>query len=141
MTFLIEHIKKRGNIKTFVEAGKINDESLSGSDYEKISSVTLLVHTGYLTIKKEKFIDDEWIYTIDFPNMEIKRLFLTSLVEGNTDTESDKVSNIKSNILKEMRSKDSKGLGETLRELFAHIPYDLHRGMKQKGKCIQIKEG
>jgi Holliday junction resolvase-like predicted endonuclease len=125
-TFLIEQIKKRDDLESFVGAKVVGESSLRGLDYDNIESIGLLFQTGYLTIKKEESTELGLQYTLDFPNMEVRNSFLTNLIEYYSNRQTREINNLRLKIEKQIKEKDSKELEESLRMMFAHIPYDLH---------------
>jgi hypothetical protein len=124
-TFLIEQIKKRDDLESFTESREVGIESLKGDGSDNIEMTAVLFQTGYLTIKKEKIIEDELKFTIDFPNFEVRRAFLSRLMKEYAFRESEEISGINKKIGEALKVKDDKSLERNLRELFANIPYDL----------------
>ncbi|MDR1522843.1 MAG: ATP-binding protein [Endomicrobium sp.] len=128
-TFLIEQIKKKGDLELLSEARVVSSATLRGnSDYANVNSMALLFQTGYLTIKEEEIVEDESEYIIDFPNYEVKSAFLGDLLEAYTKKDITEVQALRGKLLKVMRSKDSVGLEGILKSLYANIPYSLHIG-------------
>ncbi|MDR3125190.1 MAG: ATP-binding protein [Endomicrobium sp.] len=125
-TFLIEEIRKKDNLEICIERRKVGIGSLKGEGRESIDTTALLFQTGYMTIKEKKIIEDEPEYVIDFPNNEVERAFISSLMKEYTLRSAEEVNEVNKKIKERMRAKDAKGLEESLKELFANIPYDLH---------------
>jgi hypothetical protein len=157
-TFLIDEIKKKNDLEMFIEPQKVIDRTLIGSNSDVIEAVALSFQTGYLTIKKKEIVEDEAEYTIDFPNYEVESAFLSSLLKGYTFKNEEEVNEINKKIGKALKEIDEKKLEESLKELLANIPYDLHikqekyyhslfliiskmSGYESEGEDIQIKEG
>ena len=124
-TFLIEQIKKRNDIEAFAERREVGMESLKGDGSDKIETTALLFQTGYLTIKKKEVDNYGLQYTINFPNMEVKNAFLSSLMKEYAVRESEEINGINKKIGKALKEKKGEDLGKSLSELFANIPYDL----------------
>jgi hypothetical protein len=126
-TYLIEQIKKKEDLELLLESTTASSRTLRGnSDYANVNSTALLFQTGYLTIKKEKIIEEEPRYTLDFPNYEVKSAFLGDLLEAYTNKELDTVVGLSKDIAKSIILKDAKKLKDNLAKLYANIPYDLH---------------
>ncbi|MDR3125139.1 MAG: ATP-binding protein [Endomicrobium sp.] len=127
-TFLIEQIKKKDDLELLSEARVVSSGTLrgNGSGYANINTETLLFQTGYLTIKEKKIIEDEPEYKIDFPNNEVKRAFISSLIKEYTLRSAEEVNVINKKIKEGIRTKEAKVLEDSLKELYANIPYDLH---------------
>jgi RNA binding exosome subunit len=128
-TFLIEQIKKKSNdLEPFAKSQEVGMAVLKGDGSDNVETIALLFQTGYLTVKKKGLMERGSIYTLDFPNFEVKNAFLTSLIKAYMNKESREVERANENICEKIKRKDAKGLEESLRILFASIPYDLHIG-------------
>ncbi|MDR1417840.1 MAG: ATP-binding protein, partial [Endomicrobium sp.] len=128
LTFLIEQIKKNNDVNKFTSVMLVNSQTLDGnsSDYSKIESATLLFQTGYLTVKKKDIGRRGPVYTLDFPNFEVRDAFLTSLLVAYTQKDEEKVLQLGDMIYDDIENKNGERLGRNLEELFSNIPYDLH---------------
>lgn len=74
-TFLIKLMKERQLVEIEnVEVGELVFESY---DIENLESIALLFQTGYLTIKS---VDEFGIYTLAYPNQEVKAAMLQHLI-------------------------------------------------------------
>jgi hypothetical protein len=124
-TFLIEQIRKRDDLETLIGPKEVSLRSLRGSKDTRIENMALLFQTGYSTIKKEGIVEGEAEYTIDFPNMEVRRAFIGDLLEVCTDKETYEVENINKRLGRGLKERDGESLRRSLEELFANIPYDL----------------
>jgi hypothetical protein len=113
-TFLIEEIKKKNDLEIFIEPQKVIDSKLIGSSSDVIETVALSFQTGYLTIKKKEIVD-EAEYTIDFPNFEVRKEFLRSLLKGYTFKNEEEVNKINKKIGKALKETDEKKLEESLK--------------------------
>lgn len=71
-SFLVDLIKDRGFDVTTLNNLEIGRDELKAYDIEKLQLIPLLFQTGYLTIKS---IEDDIIYTLGYPNHEVKRGF------------------------------------------------------------------
>jgi hypothetical protein len=127
-TFLIEQIRKRDEIGRFTGSRKVEMESLRGEGNENIETTALEFQTGYLTIKKKEYVERTMWYTLDFPNYEVERAFINSLMKEYTFRSIEEIWEINKKIGKALKEKDVEGLEGSLGELYANIPYDLHIG-------------
>ena len=125
-TFLIEQIRKRDDLEPFIKREFVEDSSLGNFDLDKIDNLSLLFQTGYLTIKSQKSTELGLQYTLDFPNMEVRNSFLTNIIEYYSNRQSREINSLTNKLLEQVKAKDGDGLEDSLRILFAHIPYDLH---------------
>jgi hypothetical protein len=131
-TFLIEEIVKKNGLDRLIGQSSAIISSLSDADFDRTSSIDLLFQTGYLTIKNEEIKKAEPSqYTLDFPNMEVKKAFSSSLLVAYTNKETHEIGDISKRIRKAIEGKDGEVLKEALTELYANIPYDLHIGKEK----------
>jgi Holliday junction resolvase-like predicted endonuclease len=113
-------------IEYLVQAQRVSQDVLKGPDNEEMEPMSLLFQTGYLTVKKEELTKRGSVYTIDFPNYEVKDAFLTRLVAVCARKTQREAEGIRDKIYESIEEKDEKKLEGSLRELYANIPYDLH---------------
>ncbi|MDR2066257.1 MAG: PD-(D/E)XK nuclease domain-containing protein, partial [Endomicrobium sp.] len=112
-------------------AHQVESRVLIGADDKKVNIKTLLFQTGYLTVKKEEIVDDKSRYTIDFPNYEVRSAFLEDLIGVYANKDLEEVQEINKEIGKALKEGEAKKLQESLVELYANIPYDLHIGKEK----------
>jgi hypothetical protein len=137
-TFLIEQIKKKNDLKSLSEPRVVNSGILRGnnSDYININTETLLFQTGYLTVKKKDSSEDGVLYTLDFPNKEVKDSFLTILVAEYAGKSQIDVFGLNIRIQKALIGENAKELQEALKELYANAIYD-KKGRDKRCLCLQ----
>jgi hypothetical protein len=120
-TFLV-NLSKKQEIFNYEQA-KVSPLQLSAYDLENINALPLMFQTGYLTIKS--YDSETGIYTLDYPNQEVKQSFLEVLVNNYTQNpfESGRILTVKlRNILKNGE------LGELqpfLNSIFKSIPHEI----------------
>jgi hypothetical protein len=125
-TFLIEEIKKKNDLYCFVSKQEVESETLKGNGNETQETTTLLFQTGYLTVKKEEIKKDSTTqYTLDFPNMEVRKAFLSSLLVAYARKETKEIKSIGERVREAIEGKDGEWLRESLIELYSSIPYNL----------------
>ncbi|HMV79650.1 MAG TPA: AAA family ATPase [Leptospiraceae bacterium] len=102
----------------------LKTEALGFSSYEvdDLSLTPLLLQTGYLTIKD--YNAEDGIYTLDYPNFEVKKAFLTYFIQKFRRKESPGSLIIK--LTDAFQDENLEKCIEVLREIFAGIEYDLH---------------
>jgi hypothetical protein len=125
-TFLIEEIKKKNDLYSFVANQEVESDTLKGNGNETQETTTLLFQTGYLTVKNKKLKKDAPPqYTLDFPNMEVRKAFLSSLLVAYANKETKEIKSIGERVREAIEQKDGQWLRELLIELYANIPYNL----------------
>jgi hypothetical protein len=125
-TFLIELLKKRNNIESFLQPIQAKDAIFSSYDPERLETIPLLFQTGYLTIKGVTLEDDELKYTLEAPNREVRNSFIEHLFVSYTNLPLDEMIRLQENMHRQIKTGDSGGLEQSLRAMIAHVPYQLH---------------
>jgi DNA-binding Lrp family transcriptional regulator len=125
-TFLIEQVEKMEEVESLVQEQRVSQEVLKGPDNEEMEPTSLLFQTGYLTVKRKENTDREPVYTVDFPNYEVRKAFLTRLVAVCARKTQKDTEGIRKKIKEAIKKEEAGKLEESLRELYANIPYDLH---------------
>ncbi len=127
-TFLINLIKEKqyynfDNVKVgdaFFEAFQINND---------ISVGTLLFQTGYLTIKE--YDPETELYTLAFPNREVKKSMLEHLLGAFAKLEPGFGSKPVQNARRALQTEDFELLKNTLNEILYNIPYQLYKNKER----------
>jgi hypothetical protein len=124
-TFLIKMITERNSLELISQPKDVYESSFDSYDPMKLEDIPLLFQTGYLTIKSMRNSPEGAVYTLYFPNKEVKdsrvRLLLRSYSGYDTDTFT-----IRKNMLSQVREGDASGFEGNLRVMFAKVPYQLH---------------
>ena len=106
-----------------IEAG---EELLGAFDIENIKAETLLFQAGYLTIAETLKLGAEIIYSLKYPNLEVKKALtdyiLTELVYDIAKKNKNKIS-----IYRTLQKEDIDNLEVIFISLFASIPNDWYR--------------
>lgn len=124
-TFLINLIKKnRVSFHKLYEDVKVAARKFSTYRIDKLEPLPLLFQTGYLTITGVHGDDFNRLYSLNYPNFEVKEAFLFSVLDEFSQLEIGG-----EDYLYEMvdcfRMGDVDGVFDYLRMFFANIPYDL----------------
>jgi hypothetical protein len=101
----------------------INKNDLSNFDIENLKIEPLLFQTGYLTIKSEDTLFEE--YTLSFPNKEVKESYLRNLLEAYINSQQLHSSPILNGLRTFLKTKDTYLLKSSINQAFSHIPYSL----------------
>ena len=126
-SFLMELTKQRNF--DFQEALKeaVPQVAFSAFEINDIDPLTLLLQTGYITIKStEERFGQTWYY-LDFPNREVTGAFSTYILNsyaGKTQTASVQFT---AEIATALLKKDLKKLRKIMEVFFAGIPYTAHK--------------
>ncbi|MFA8450315.1 MAG: AAA family ATPase [Bacteroidales bacterium] len=101
--------------------GQVVFESFEISD--KINIRSLLFQTGYLTIKG---VDKRGIYTLGYPNKEVREAFLDYLIEGFSGSNKEEVKPLIFDIEDAFIANNIEEVIRLTNRLFKNLPYQLH---------------
>ena len=124
--FLVELAKKQNfDFETSLDE-PVPGIAFSAFEIDNIDPLTLLLQTGYVTIKgTEKKLGETW-YHLDFPNREVAGSFnayLLNRYSGKTQTEVVKFS---AELTAALNNGDVKRLRKAMEVFFAGISYEVH---------------
>jgi hypothetical protein len=102
-----------------IEAG---EEILSSFDLGTIQPTTLLFQTGYLAIKKVQTMMGRQVYTLVFPNLEVKMAFSDCLIGSYAGIVQDRL-RYQRGVYDALMAGDLVALEASLRRLFSGIPW------------------
>lgn len=125
-TFLVDLIHKKKMSVTSLENLEITDTFMGSFDVDNIEPEPLLFQTGYLTILKEETYPGGILYTLGFPNHEVRYSFNNAILAklSNTGQAQDKH---KLALMRILRNNDLDKLKELFHAFFASIPNQWYR--------------
>jgi hypothetical protein len=125
-TFLIKLFKQYNYYLPELENLEVGEELLSNLDIDSLYVENLLFQTGYLTIKNVERRLYREVYTLSYPNYEVKvslnNFFLLHFVPDRSLK--DKTEN---ELEKALKDNQIEKLKDILHRFFASIPYDWYR--------------
>ncbi|MGK5093324.1 ATP-binding protein [Deltaproteobacteria bacterium TL4] len=121
-SFLIKLIHERKYFVPELENIKTTESLLSSFDVDRIPLETLLFQTGYLTISSTKKMGAREIFSLSYPNLEVKMSLTDVILQYLTDEISSK-ENHKNALYDALFSANLEQLQQTFHALFASIPY------------------
>ncbi len=122
-TFLIDLIKKDPVV---LGGFRMVEEDFSVYDVERPNVVPLLFQTGYLTITGYLTEDDaEGLYTLDFPNREVRNAFNRHVVTELSGLNGIDRTNFFNRLLQTIRENDIDEILRTTSLFFAQIPHTI----------------
>lgn len=125
-TFLIDLIMEYKYAIEEIEEKDVGEYVFESYDIENMELNSLMFQTGYLTVKRIYREYDETIYTLSYPNREVKDALINHVIAKYL---AEPVSTVKPKYLELMRALDKGDIGgfmDMLRSIFASIPYTLH---------------
>jgi hypothetical protein len=126
-TFLVNILKKEGIYALHLE--HISQLEFDSFELEDIRPYGLLYQTGYLTIQSR---DEYGLYTLDYPNLEVKDSMLAYLMETYGGVSKGTGVSTAIRMEKAFMTGDIDGVMQALQSIFAHIPYQLYEKRPEK---------
>lgn len=124
-SFLVKAITEKDIPAIEFERTEVDDTTFESFDIGAIEVTSLLFQTGYLTIKEKNEYDEETLYTLSYPNREVRESFLKHLLKGFTETRpSENLKTLKS-VKEALKEGDLDGLFKTIQTLFSSISYNM----------------
>ena len=100
--------------------------AFSAFEIDNIDPLTLLLQTGYVTIKgTEKKLGETW-YHLDFPNREVAGAFNTYLLNRYSGKTQTGVVKFTAELITALNDGDVKRLRKVMETFFAGISYEVH---------------
>lgn len=123
-TFLINLIKKQTYPLDQISGIQVGDTIFNSHELEKISLISLMWQTGYLTIKN--YDPSTRLYYLDYPNEEVKVSFLEYLSESITNMPIPQATGYARECSLALHNGNLEEFFTKLKIFFADIPYDMH---------------
>ena len=120
--FILELFKKNRYFLPDLDNLEVGEEILSTFELDQIQVETLLFQSGYLTIQDVKTLLGQEVFTLSFPNFEVKTAFNRYLVAGYTELTTQRYQYEKS-LYDSLMGADLPALEQTIRRLFSAIGY------------------
>ena len=125
-SFLMELVKKTKFDFDHILSKPVSAMAFNAFEIDKLEPLTLLLQTGYLTIKSMvKKYNMPW-YWLDFPNREVSFSFNTSLVNAYSRKSDNFVTNFCEELADSMVGGNVQRLRKTMEVFFAGISYEIH---------------
>ena len=120
-TFLLALLKEQQfNFKEF-EHCELGQTAFAAAEPENINLPSLLYQTGYLTIKSF----DKPLYTLDFPNYEVKKSFFDSVATSYAQINAGLGETYTTKLVRHLTNKRLDEFFETFAIFFANIPNNI----------------
>ena len=125
-TFLIDLIHQQKISSTALEQIEITDTFMGSFDVDFIEPAPLLFQTGYLTIAKVEPYPGGRLYTLAYPNHEVRHAFnsalLARLTQSGINQDKHKIA-----LLRALQANNLDRLKDIFHAFFASIPNDWYR--------------
>ena len=124
--FLLDLIKRRWNGYTGLSNPEMGEWELDTFDIKKMEAEPLLLQTGYLTVKEILPDPAPAVYLLGIPNFEVRFAFNLHILAEFTESGGSLATTAYRRIKESLKTGDLQAMLETLRSLFASIPYQIH---------------
>jgi hypothetical protein len=122
-SFLVKLLKERNyNVLEF-ENLKVGERILNSFDIDDLEVETIMFQSGYLTIKDYKRLLQDTIFTLSFPNLEVKKSFNDYLLDYLVKN-IHKKTEIKIELIELLIEGKLEKLKDVLTSLYASVPYN-----------------
>lgn len=123
-TFLVKEMKQQDYYN--ITKVKVTSNDLSNFNLQRLSPITILFQTGYLTVVQ--YEPEDLLYTLDYPNVEVKHsleeVLLNEYLDYPVHGSLPRVVSLRN----ALRQKDMATVTEIINAAFAEIPGELWRG-------------
>jgi hypothetical protein len=121
-SFLINLLKEQRYSLPTLEGLEVSEAMFATFDLDRLRPEALLFQTGYLTISDVQ----QRLYTLDYPNLEVKRAFSESLFFSFAEGANGSISSHVLKLSRYLEKKNFDAFFETMQAVFASIPYTLN---------------
>lgn len=128
-TFLIEKLRSENYEPKEMDGIVVSDCVLSGAASGELNAIQYFFQTGYLTIKD--YDRELEIYTLGYPNNEVKKGFLNSLVYYYTSPRASAGEFNIANFVLSLKSGDVEGFITRLQAFLSACPYEMLPGQER----------
>jgi hypothetical protein len=118
--FLINVLREQGYAAPELEQRAVDAAVFATFDLDALAPEALLFQTGYLTIAD---VQDQ-LYTLDYPNQEVKTSFVKSLLFADPRVDK-RISSHVLHLARHLAAGDLDAFFVAMQAIFASIPYDL----------------
>jgi hypothetical protein len=119
-------LKNADLLETLFKPITVSDTFFNGYDLGDIKDNAYLFQAGYLTIKDAKLVDDRLKYFLEIPNQEVKEALSLYMLSAYSKMSGDDIDKIQLKIKEQVKNSDVAGLENSLKSIFARIPYYLY---------------
>jgi hypothetical protein len=127
-TFLVNLIKDRNEIHLLTKPSQMQESGFDKFTIHTLDAQLLLFQTGYLTIKQitDDVLTQQRSFTLDIPNEEVRQALLEHFVSSFANFPDAQTGVIRSRMMHSLLDGDIAVFDQSVKELFANIPYQLH---------------
>lgn len=116
-TFLLKLMKEQQLYK--LDNLTVSEQTFSSYDVEHLQLIPILFQTGYLTIKEKR---DFGIYTLDYPNAEVKESLLSYIISDLRHEQTALTKPMVIQLYEAFQANDMKQVIKLIKSIFKNIP-------------------
>ncbi|MDR0911339.1 MAG: ATP-binding protein [Methanobrevibacter sp.] len=131
-SFLMEYIKNNiVNISVFFNPNPIIKGKFPSFDIKNLDFVTLLLQSGYLTVKDKKIeLSSQPTYKLGIPNKEVEKSLYNSILASYLNMSDKQVEPMTIPIFEAILNNDIKAIESRLNQLLGMIPHQYYKDIK-----------
>ena len=134
-TYLVDLLKQSDyDLRLLIDGVEVTASAFFEYRAEVKNPLPMIYQSGYLTIKD--YDKDVLLYTLGFPNDEVRYGFLNFLVPYYTDVTDDETGFHIAKFMRELSFGDVDAFMERLKVFFAGIPYELSNGTERHYQAV-----
>ena len=134
-TYLVDLLKQSDyDLRLLIDGLEVGSSGFAEYRAETKNPLPMIYQSGYLTIKD--YDKDVLLYTLGFPNDEVRYGFLNFLVPYYTDVTDDETGFHIAKFMRELSFGDVDAFMERLKVFFAGIPYELSNGTERHYQAV-----
>ena len=134
-TYLVELLQQSDyDLRLLIDGMEVTSSAFSEYRADARNPLPMIYQSGYLTIKG--YDKEVGLYTLGFPNDEVRYGFLNFLVPYYTEVTDDETGFDIAKFMRELKAGDVDAFMERLRVFFAGIPYELSNNNERHYQAI-----
>ena len=131
-TFLMDFVKNNKNISVLLEDNPTIRGKFPNFDLKKLDFTTILLQTGYLTIKtKEVIVGERSKYELTIPNREVAESLFTSIIKQYSNIDDINLETLHEKILNSLINLDKESLQAAFDILLSTVPSSIYGKIKK----------
>ncbi len=121
-TFLYDLMTEREISAVQLDSGAVDRKRLTRFDVGDIDLRSLMFQSGYLTIREKRRIENDTLFVLEYPNLEVRKNFNSGFLAhmGQNEAHASKDGNA---LLEHLRRNDFDGFSGLLHAVYAGIPH------------------
>lgn len=129
-SFLIDLVKEHPQSVTSLSGAKALKSTLMDiGDFKRVNLIALMYQTGYLTLTA--YDDETDIYSLDFPNREVREAFFNSLIEDFAQIDPTLVITQARNLQQSLINHNIDSFVKMINIYFSKVPYELFSNARE----------